>query len=114
VIPVLVDGATPPRQELRPAELRKLARLNAHELSHGRYESEADRLLEVIQRVLATTPDAGPVPASSSWTGTRAHVMRVLIDAEHAAQSIPNEYSKVFALADVARALLSRSRGSRP
>ena len=36
VIPVLVDGAKPLRQEQVPAELGKLARLNALELSYGR------------------------------------------------------------------------------
>ena len=45
VIPVLVDGARPLRQEQLPAELQKLARLNALELSYGRYEYDADRLV---------------------------------------------------------------------
>ena len=52
VIPVLVDGAKPPRQDQLPPKLRKLARLNALELSYGRYEYDADRLLKLIQRVL--------------------------------------------------------------
>ena len=54
VIPVLIDGAKSPRQQQLPAELRKLARLNAHELSYGRYEYDADRLLDLIERVLST------------------------------------------------------------
>jgi hypothetical protein len=37
VIPVLVDGARPLRQQQLPAELQKLARLNALELSYGRH-----------------------------------------------------------------------------
>ena len=53
VIPVLVDGARPLRQQQLPAELQKLARLNALELSYGRYEYDADRLLDLLQRVLA-------------------------------------------------------------
>ena len=53
VIPVLVDGARPLRQQQLPAELQKLARLNALELSYGRYEYDADRLLNLLQRVLA-------------------------------------------------------------
>jgi hypothetical protein len=52
VIPVLVDGARPLHQQQLPAELQKLARLNALELSYGRYEYDADRLLNIIQRVL--------------------------------------------------------------
>jgi biotin carboxyl carrier protein len=57
VVPVLVDGARPLRQQQLPAELTKLARLNALELSYGRYQYDADRLFDLIQRVL----DAAPV-----------------------------------------------------
>jgi hypothetical protein len=53
VIPVLIDGARPLRQEDLPEELHKLARLNAHKLSYDRYQDDADRLLDVIERVLA-------------------------------------------------------------
>jgi hypothetical protein len=35
VIPVLVDGARPPREQQLPAELQELAGLNALELSYG-------------------------------------------------------------------------------
>jgi TIR domain len=50
VIPVLVDGARPLRQQQLPAELQKLARLNAFELSYDRYQYDADRLLNIIHR----------------------------------------------------------------
>ena len=53
VIPVLVDGARPLRQQELPGELRKLARLEAAKLSWDRYQDDSDRLLELIQRVLA-------------------------------------------------------------
>ena len=53
VIPVLVDGARPLRRQQLPSELRKLERLNALELSYSRYEYDADRLVNLIQRVLA-------------------------------------------------------------
>lgn len=56
VIPVLVDGARPLRQEQLPTELHKLARLNALELSHSRYQYDANRLLELIQQVVAVPP----------------------------------------------------------
>src|SRR5690242_1508488 len=52
VVPVLVDGARPLRQEQLPPELGRLARLNALELSYGRYQYDADRLLDLIQQVL--------------------------------------------------------------
>ena len=72
VIPVLVDGAEPLRQEQLPAELRKLARLNALELSYGRYEYDADRLLNLIQQVLAAVPDTGTAPEFSSPANPKA------------------------------------------
>jgi hypothetical protein len=53
VIPVLIDGARALRRQDLPAELHKLARLNAAKLSWDRYQDDADRLLDLIQRVLA-------------------------------------------------------------
>jgi TIR domain/Tetratricopeptide repeat len=52
VIPVLIDGARPLRQQELPDDLRKLARLNAHKLSWDRYQDDANRLLDLIQQVL--------------------------------------------------------------
>jgi dipeptidyl aminopeptidase/acylaminoacyl peptidase len=57
VIPVLVDNARPLRQQQLPAELHKLTRLNALELSYGRYQYDSNRLLDLIQRVLAGVGD---------------------------------------------------------
>jgi chaperonin GroEL len=62
VIPVLVDGARPLRQQQLPSELQRLARLNALELSYGRYEYDADRLLDLIRRVLAPAASTGTEP----------------------------------------------------
>jgi hypothetical protein len=63
VIPVLVDGASPLRQQDLPSDLQKLARLNAFELSYGRYDADSARLLDIIHRVLAA-----PGPAAVSRT----------------------------------------------
>jgi hypothetical protein len=59
VIPVLVDGVEPLRQEQLPAGLQKLARLNVLDLSYGRYEYDAARLLDLIQGVLAADAGSG-------------------------------------------------------
>jgi TIR domain len=59
VVPVLVDGARPVRYHEVPAQLQRLVRLNALELSHGRYDYDVNRLVELIQRVLAETPSKG-------------------------------------------------------
>jgi hypothetical protein len=61
VIPVLVDDATPLRQQQLPPELQQLAGLNAFELSYSRYEFDAGRLLDLIQRVLLAAGPAEPV-----------------------------------------------------
>jgi len=51
VIPVLVDGARPVRHQQLPADLRRLARLNALEMSYDRYQYDADRLIAIIEKV---------------------------------------------------------------
>lgn len=53
VIPVLVDGAKPPRRQQLPSDLRKLARLNALEMSYDRFEYDETRLTTVIEKALA-------------------------------------------------------------
>jgi tetratricopeptide (TPR) repeat protein len=59
VIPVLVDGARPLRDEDLPPEMRQLARLHALELSYGQFDYDAGRLAEVVERVLIGAPDTG-------------------------------------------------------
>jgi hypothetical protein len=54
VVPVLVDGAKPPQRQQLPTDLDKLARLNALEMSYTRFEYDESRLMDVIQRVLAS------------------------------------------------------------
>ena len=131
VVPVLVDGAKPLRREQLPVELHKLARLNAFELSSGRYQYDADRLVDLIQRVMSAAPgtvrQSPPVSDSAARTVPRAHrvrpdgnvlaeaakdgpepvrgarAARLIADAERTAQSITDEYSKASALTSVAR-----------
>ena len=67
VIPVLVDGARPLRPDQLPSELRMLARLNAFELSTSRYQYDADRLLDLIQRVLAAASDTSQQAAYPAY-----------------------------------------------
>jgi hypothetical protein len=135
VIPVLVDGARPLRQQQLPAELSKLARLNALELSVSRYQPDADRLLDLIQQVLAaaqTTSTADPSPPApdadavvappdvrpdSSAPGqalqknpevareNRARTIHVLIDAKRVAESITDDRQKARAFAKIAEVL---------
>jgi hypothetical protein len=50
IIPVLVDGVAPLREEQLPSGLTKLARLNAMEMSYGRYDFGA--LVDLIGRLI--------------------------------------------------------------
>lgn len=56
VVPVLADGAKAPRQQQLPADLQRLARLNALEMSYDRLDYDATRLMDVIQKVLGYVP----------------------------------------------------------
>lgn len=51
VIPVLVRGASMPGDNELPPDLRELAWRNAIELSDTRFQHDANRLVEVIERV---------------------------------------------------------------
>jgi hypothetical protein len=65
VVPVLVDGVKAPQRQQLPADLDKLARLNALEMSYSRFEYDEDRLMVVIQRVLASR--TLPEPVIRAW-----------------------------------------------
>jgi hypothetical protein len=51
VIPVLVQGATMPRADQLPDDLKSLARRNALEIGDERWRQDFARLLEVVQKV---------------------------------------------------------------
>jgi hypothetical protein len=50
VIPVLVEGARPPSAERLPPSIRTLAKLNAVELTHERWDRDVGDLLRLIER----------------------------------------------------------------
>lgn len=52
VIPVLVDGVRIPQQHQLPNDLHRLTRLNALEMSYGRFAEDEARLVTVIRKVL--------------------------------------------------------------
>jgi hypothetical protein len=52
VIPVLVEGALMPRATELPDDLQLLVRRNALELSHSRFNADAEHLVAAIKRVL--------------------------------------------------------------
>jgi hypothetical protein len=52
VIPVLVGGATMPTVAEMPAELGRLVRRQAHELSDMRWEYDAQQLVAILEKIL--------------------------------------------------------------
>jgi tetratricopeptide (TPR) repeat protein len=52
VIPVLVDGASMPRSSELPDDLKLLARRNALEISHNRFNADFGRLVMAIEKTL--------------------------------------------------------------
>ena len=61
VIPVLVDGAQMPAADELPGELKPLARRHAVEISHPRFMSDVDRLIDTLKRKTADH-DSGDAP----------------------------------------------------
>ncbi len=62
VVPVLVRGAKMPRAEQLPADLRELAYRNAVELTHARWKSDVQVLIQALRPYLGApgenVPDA--------------------------------------------------------
>lgn len=54
VIPVLVDGAVMPKAQELPPTLSTLARRNALQIKYETFRQDAQRLLQAVQKVLAT------------------------------------------------------------
>ena len=61
VIPVLVQGAAAPSSGNLPEDLKKLSRLQAHEISDNRWDFDVGMLIETLEKVLkkGMTKDSG-------------------------------------------------------
>jgi len=66
VIPVLVEGATMPRAEELPKDLKPLARRNTRELSHARWDYDAGRLIEAAKLSAAAPSPPRPRPGGAA------------------------------------------------
>lgn len=60
VIPVLVEGATMPTPEELPRSIRRLARLNAFELSDKRWSSDIEHLTRQLRELTSGPTEAAP------------------------------------------------------
>jgi len=56
VIPVLVDGASLPKEEELPPELKSLIKRQSYELSNKRWQYDVDRLIDFLIRIAGITP----------------------------------------------------------
>lgn len=63
VIPVLVHGAVMPRAEDLPADLKDLAYRNCVELTHARWKSDVQLLIEPLRRLIASSGQVQSRPA---------------------------------------------------
>jgi hypothetical protein len=52
VIPVLVEGVRMPHMDELPERMSSLARRSAVEISHGRFDADANRVIEALRRVV--------------------------------------------------------------
>jgi prepilin-type processing-associated H-X9-DG protein len=55
VIPVLLDGATMPTEDALPEPLRPFARRNAIEVGNSRFDSDVERLIDVVGKAIGET-----------------------------------------------------------
>jgi len=72
VIPVLVQGARMPAPEALPADLADLAYRNAVELTHPRWSSDVELLIEALEGDLGTSPGTKPAPTAPEARGSDA------------------------------------------
>jgi hypothetical protein len=66
VVPVLVRGARMPRAEQLPADLRELAYRNAVELTHARWKSDVQVLIQALRPYLEASAEAAPLQVAYS------------------------------------------------
>ena len=100
VIPVLVDGAVMPQAYDLPDGLKKLARRQGIEISHTRFDADAERLTDALARIEGKTPaDADarlpapvPKPRAAARGGGRIETLPRCKRDKHAmgAESCPS------------------------
>jgi len=75
VIPVLVQGASAPKPDQLPDDLKELAFRNAVELTHARWDSDLQVLIKALRPEISQSgpkPEAEPVPRGSKRRVTKA------------------------------------------
>jgi hypothetical protein len=89
VIPVLVRGAKMPTAEQLPADLRELAYRNAVELTHARWKSDVQVLIQALRPYLEAGKEVSPPPALSGDTRLAAGLaQKAVVEATPPANAI--------------------------
>jgi hypothetical protein len=87
VIPILVRGATMPRPEQLPDDLHDLAYRNSVELTHARWNSDLQLLVDALRRQLKI-PKAGAVAAAND-TGETSTVVAKAVEEQAKTAAVP-------------------------
>lgn len=95
VIPVLLDGATMPTEDVLPEPLRPLAWRNAIEVSNSRFSSDVERLAQAVDKAIeaAATPSVvGNVIGVFGRRRMRRSVLTTLLGGVAVAALLPAAY----------------------
>jgi hypothetical protein len=89
VIPVLVDGAAMPHPTDLPESLAKLIRRQAVEVSHARFDSDAERLTQALSQIEEEMRQREADPAPRQAAGSEAALVPPIAAAARAANRGP-------------------------
>jgi TIR domain-containing protein len=86
VIPVLVRGASMPRVEDLPEDLKELAFRNGVELTHARWDSDVQVLVKALRPYVQAKPEptmprppSAPIEPSPTWRGSSRMIIAALV-----------------------------------
>ncbi len=130
VIPVLVDGAQMPAEEKLPANIQRLARRQAHELTDRRWDYDVDQLFDQLGRIPGIErerPEGAEIPAarraparaSGTWLKVGAGALATIVGLGlfgffSDSPTAPTPVSQSFAPESVAPAVVPQEEPSRP
>ncbi len=82
VIPILLSGAVMPRSTQLPECLMRLARRHAYEISHNRFHTDVDKLIQVLEKIIAAQPPIQHDEAPGQSVGDKPDKKRLSFEPE--------------------------------